>query len=148
MYREIVLAASFLIPIGLAQAEQVFSCAGAEVRIEVVKTGEYSVVSVVTARKGDESTVFRYTDIDYIGGICTESAVGKELILYQAHCGGSGCKDLDNWGIIDPEDLRALLVPSDSNRSKATAILGQEPPRINHKLSIEREKADLGVKPI
>lgn len=146
MYRLVFATLTFLIPSGFVQAEQVFSCSGAKVRIEVVKTGEYSVASVVTARRGDASTVYRYNDIDYIGGICTKSASGKELIVYQAHCGGSGCKDLDNWGIIDPEDLRALLAPSDSNKEEATVILGQKPPHIGHKLSIEREKVKLGMK--
>ena len=96
MYRLALAALALLAQTEIAQADQVFSCFGAKVRIEVMETGEYSVDSVVTAKKGDASTVLRHSNIDYIGGVCTKSTSGKSLVLYQAHCAGSGCKDLDN----------------------------------------------------
>lgn len=55
---------------------------------------------------------------------CLKNASGKSYIVYQAYCGGSGCKDFDNWGIIEPLPLRVLPDPSDNNHGKAEKIFG------------------------
>lgn len=36
---------------------------------------------------------------------CMKNSTNKSYIIYQAYCGGSACRDLDNWGIIDPSPL-------------------------------------------
>lgn len=129
----------------MANAGQSFSCAGAQIDIQVVKIDEDDVDSAITVTKDGRSTVLRHTQIDRIGGICLETQAKKQFIVYQAVCGGSGCKTIDNWGIIDSEDLRVLLAPNDTNRSEAIKILGKEP-RIESYLDIEKEKIKLGVK--
>jgi hypothetical protein len=76
-------------------------------------------------------------NIDFIGAECRTNLQGKSFIVFQAYCGGSGCKDLDNFGIIDPSDLRVLLVPNDWNRLDAARILGETARALDSVFSVE-----------
>ncbi|CAH0143789.1 hypothetical protein SRABI118_00352 [Massilia sp. Bi118] len=111
-----------------SHAAQNFSCDGAEVRIEVVardsRAWEDRSVAVVTVSREGEKTVLQYRNIDFIGGRCVAENGARALVVYQAFCGGSGCMDLANWGVIDPRTLRVLTVPSDANRDEARKLLG------------------------
>jgi hypothetical protein len=69
-------------------------------------------------------TVLRYLNIDFIGGQCVVKAESQALVVFQAYCGGSGCKDLDNWGVVNPKTLRVLTVPSDTNHKEALTLIG------------------------
>ena len=116
-------------------AAQKFSCDGAEVRIEVVERSSSSwedrAEAVVTVSREEEQTVLHYRNIDFIGGECLVKRGVRPLVLYQAVCGGSGCKDLANWGVIDPKTLRVLTVPNDSNRDETRKLVGGGPlPRL------------------
>jgi hypothetical protein len=55
----------------------------------------------------------------WISSAVSVRRTGEPMVLFQAYCGGSSCKDLDNWGIVDPSDLRVRLVPNDWNRQDA-----------------------------
>ncbi|TAK99412.1 MAG: hypothetical protein EPO08_16435 [Rhodospirillaceae bacterium] len=58
-------------------------------------------------------------------------------------------RDVDNWGIIDPETLHILLVPNDTNRDEAKHIVGQAlPDQIDVKdmISIQEEANKLRIK--
>lgn len=111
-----------------ALAEQAFSCAGAAVRIDVraLQRGprQQSTEAVITVSRDGLDTILRYTEIDFIGGQCLARGEAPPLLVFQAYCGGSGCKDLDNWGVVDPVTLRVLLVPADGNRAAARQIAG------------------------
>lgn len=117
-----------LVMTGNSEAAQVFSCDGAEVRIEVLARDspvwEERAEAVVTIRRAGAVTVLRYLNIDFIGGQCIVKAESQPLIAFQAYCGGSGCKDLDNWGVVNPKNLRVLTVPSDTNRKEALTLIG------------------------
>jgi hypothetical protein len=92
--------------------------------------------SIVVTR-GEASTTFRsWKDIDYIGGTCINDAKGNPRIVYQAYCGGSGCDDRSNWGVIDVGELREVLIPSDGNTGRAREVLGLPPPRIDRLISL------------
>jgi hypothetical protein len=113
---------------GAAEAAQKFVCGSAQVDIGIVaRPGshwEERIDSVVTVSKDGLSTVLRYRGIDFIGGECLIS--GKTpLVVFQAYCGGSGCADLANWGVIDANTLRVLTVPTDSNMDVTKAIIGR-----------------------
>ncbi len=58
------------------------------------------------------------------------------MLVFQAYCAGSACRDNDNFGIIDPSDLRVRLIPSDNNRKLAQQILGTVPTQIKEIESI------------
>lgn len=126
----------FVSLVGLhSHAAQIFSCDGAEVRLEVVardsRAWEDRVESVVTVSRDGANTVLRYRNIDFIGGQCFIRGGAQPFVIFQAFCGGSACKDLGNWGVIDPRSLRVLAVPSDSNREETHKLLGSsEFPRL------------------
>ena len=130
-----------------ANALETFTCGNAKVTLEVIKVdgNKYEFDTALTVHLKNISTILRYTNIDYIGGICVKDAKGQNRIVYQAYCGGSGCKDLDNWGIIDPKNLQVLLVPNDYNRDEAKNILGTELPNVKFVLSIGKELDRLGI---
>lgn len=67
---------------------------------------------------------------EYFHAACVKGANKKYYIVFQNYCGGSACRDLDNYGIIDASSLEVLLMPSDTNRRKARKILGFDPPLI------------------
>jgi hypothetical protein len=111
-----------------SSAAQIFPCDGAEVRIEVIVRAspiwEERAEAVVTVSRDGAKTVLRYRSIDFIGGQCFTTGNSQPLVTFHANCGDSGCKDLANWGVIDPKTLRVLTVPSDSNREEAQKLIG------------------------
>jgi hypothetical protein len=130
-------------------AAQKFSCEGAEVRIEVVghnsASWEGRSEAVVTVSRDGAQTVLRYRNIDFVGGQCSANHGVQPLVLYQAVCGGSACKDLANWGVIDPKTLRVLTVPSDSNRDETRKLIGGGTlPRLQM-MSVSDEAHKLGI---
>jgi len=135
---------------GPSYAEQLFSCDGAEVRIEVVAhespAWEDRAHAVVTVSRGGEKTVLRYQNIDFIGGQCFVNNKSQSLVLFQAFCGGSRCKDLANWGVIDPKTLRVLTVPSDTNREETKKLIGDVALPKLKLLSIFSEARKQGIK--
>jgi hypothetical protein len=105
------------------------------------------IETVLTVEKEGRNTVLKYRNIDYIGGICAINAKSKrQYFVYQAYCGGSGCMDLDNWGIIDLAELHVLLVPNNWNRKDAVRILGEPLPVIEKMISINKEGEKIGIK--
>lgn len=170
MWRVAVVAASLAFSTTAACADgqfatdKGFSCGRADVRFVFAKRGaggEVHVATVMTVGRDGHETVLQYdNNIDFIGGVCIPNKSGKPMVVFQAYCGGSGCADLDNWGIVDPADLRVLLVPNDWNRGDAEKILGHPLPvdtderngrqlhmiDIKHMHSVTIEAAKLGLK--
>jgi len=110
-----------------------FSCGGAKVEFKFLHSSiqKGGIESVMTISRDERFTILRYDmNIDFIGGVCVPNAQKNPTIVFQAYCGGSGCDDLDNWGIIDPSDLRVLLVPNAWNRKDASRIFGGDLPSI------------------
>jgi hypothetical protein len=139
----VLVLISFLISAG-ASAEEPFSCGGATVefnfsRFQAKEPTDYVETVMSVSREGRSTMLYYDTDIDFIGGTCTRDKHNKPMIVFQVYCGGSGCHDLDNWGIIDPESLLVRLVPNDWNRSDAEKILGRPLPKIDHMISIARD---------
>lgn len=132
-----------------ALAKQVFQCAGATVTITVdttlpLRTTEGADV-ILSVEKGPRSTTLRYSNIDFIGGACDTDMHGSPRIVYQAVCSGSGCADLSNWGVINPDTLQALLAPADDSLMAAERLLGHSPTLAGEKMSVRREAHGLGL---
>lgn len=145
---------AFVITIGIlsassAIAAQGFSCGGADVSISVIgrdsQIWENRPEAVVTVTKEGYNTILRYRNLDFIGGECVSRPNAKPLIVFQAYCGGSGCKDRANWGVIDPEFLKVLTVPSDFNRDEVQNILGSGPLPHLKMMSVLSEARTLGI---
>ncbi len=148
MLRSMLVASMLAMAPVAARAEGAFSCGGADVTFSFNKRteGEEHVEAVLTVSRDSRATVLRYDgNIDFIGGVCLRNGRNRPTVLFQAYCGGSGCRDLDNWGIIDPGDLRVQLVPNDWNRMAAQKILGQPLPAIDKMISIRDEARKLGL---
>ena len=116
-------------------ADKGFSCGGAAVRFDFTKRDagdgvhDVHVAAILTISRNRHESVLQYdNNIDFIGGVCIPGKRGKPMVVFQAYCGGSGCANLDNWGIVDPADLRVLLVPNDWNKGDAEKILGRPLP--------------------
>lgn len=127
----------------LAMAEDLAQCNGARVTINFSTSDRSSVgvAAVLAVSRDGKETSLRYDmNIDFIGAECLRTPQGRPLIVFQAYCGGSGCKDLDNYGIIDPLDLRVLLVPNDWNRQDAARIFGGQVRPMNNVFSLESRR--------
>lgn len=124
-----------------------FDCGAAQVVIDsspkgfrspeeaFARTGQQVQAQITVVRGGSRAVFQSWKDIDYIGGGCVAGATGKYFIVYRAICGGSGCRDA-NWGIIDPDTLLELLIPSGENTDRATRILGAGPPPVQRWVSL------------
>ncbi|MEE1925336.1 hypothetical protein V0R50_26505 [Pseudomonas sp. 148P] len=130
-----------------AFAWESFECAGAVVDFSIdtsLRSTEGADV-ILRVDNGSRSTVLRYGSIDYVGATCDTDSENRPRIVYQAICAGSGCFDLSNWGVIDPDSLRVLLVPADDSLEKATVLLGHRPTLDGEKLSVSKEAHRLGL---
>lgn len=150
MIRTALLIVFGLLTTCTAAAAQRFSCGGADVNISVIAREsshwELRAEAIVAVSKDGYSTLLRYRgNIDFIGGECATRADSAPLVVYQAYCGGSGCNDGANWGVVETEMLRVLAVPSDLNRAETEKILGNQPlPRLKM-MSVQQEARALGI---
>ena len=149
MQKRIIILVALLFCPNLLVAEQKFECGDASITIEVTQSEKvnYLTNTVLTVEKDNVQTKLVYQNIDFIGGHCVTNSKGYKRVLFQAYCGGSSpnCRDLDNWGIVNPTSLRVLLVPNNTNRDEAKRILGVEQLERPPMLSIEKEKIRLGI---
>jgi hypothetical protein len=74
----------------------------------------------------------------FMHAACLRNGTEEEMIVFQHYCDGSGCYDLDNYGIVEPRKLEILLTPDDTNRAAAARILGlpKVPPLLNHPATV------------
>ena len=90
-----------------AKAAEQFDCGGARAAFHFVPAaGDHPGAGRATleVRRGDAGRTFDLNG-DFVGGLCVANDDAQPLIVYQAYCGGSGCRDYDNWGVIDPRTL-------------------------------------------
>jgi len=142
--RALLVASLGFLLAGPCVAGQRFECGGARVEITITRPrstppSEAAKTTIAVSRGGHVRELAYVGGIDFVGGQCLATADGAPRVVFQAYCGGSGCKDQDNWGIMDPLQLQFLLVPSDTNRADAQKILGGVPVPAKHMLSVERE---------
>ena len=127
----------------LASASGEIECRGANVTIALAgsSNGYKGLEAILTVSRDRKATTLRYDmNVDFLGAACRKNSKGQSFIVFQAYCGGSGCRDLDNFGIIDPSDLRVLLVPNDWNRIDAERIFGEKVDAIDDVVSLENGK--------
>lgn len=141
-----------LLALNDASANETFSCGPSTVDISFTKRpkakdAEEHVEALLSVTDAGRTTTLRYDGtVDFIGAMCAANAQKEPTVVFQAYCGGSACRDQDNWGIIDPKTLRVLLVPNDGNRKDARTIFGRPLPKIARMISVSEEAAKLGVK--
>lgn len=67
---------------------------------------------------------------DYLSLRCEVTSAGNHVVFLNHFCGGSGCADFGNFGIIDVKTGKILLEPDQpfkGNTGKASEIIGTEP---------------------
>lgn len=141
--KNIFILTVLLISSSFASALDEIQCTGAKVGIELLPSSakEHGFEALLTVSRNEKATILRYdANIDYIGAECRTNPLGQSFIVFQAYCGGSGCKDLDNFGIIDPIHLRVLLVPNDWNRADAARIFDGPVGVLENMISLESGK--------
>ncbi len=149
--RGLLMVIGLLLVSSGAWAAQDFTCGKSKVSIFMSENQsaawELRVRStvLVTTQEGASVSVSFTGNIDFIGGHCVTDAAGRSRVLFQAYCGGSGCKDLDNWGIIDPDHARILLAPNDTNHEEAQRILGTAPTPPDEMMGVYREGRRIGI---
>jgi len=129
-----LLAAVSFASLALAGPKVATSACGSAA-VEVVgipdRDGGYEKVTI-TAKTPTKETRLEFEGRtlrgEYFHATCLEGKNEHKYIVFQNYCGGSACRDLDNYGIIDSETLKVLLLPDDTNRTKAAQILGIDPP--------------------
>ena len=107
---------------------ETFNCKSAKINITLIPNKKTSFPTIketiLKVEQKDKDIKLRFFD-DYFGIECRKNPQGKYYIIFQSYCSGGGCRDLDNFGIINPDSLQVLLVPNDENRRTAEKIFGQ-----------------------
>lgn len=151
MRRKLVLALTLLSLSATVSAEQHFECGGSTVSIQVdhqppLRSTEGAEMTLRVERQADKRfTLLRFNSIDFIGGACDEDAQPSARIVFQAFCGGSGCSDRSNWGVIDPVRLQVLVAPSNDSLALATRLLGHSPTPSGPLMSVSQEAHRYGL---
>jgi hypothetical protein len=118
-----------------ATASEILKCGGATVSISFGPPE-----TVLTVARAGKSTKLRFEAIDFIGAECRTALTGKPYVVLQAYCGGSSCRDLDNYGIIDPASLVVVMEPNDWNRDDAARFLGSAAIPVHRIYSVDTKK--------
>ncbi len=81
---------------------------------------ELSIRSKFNSKK---ISILKYEQV-YFKYSCEKTKNKKDYFIFQAYCTGSGCNDLDNWGIINNYG-KIVLVPYKNNRHWKKKILSE-----------------------
>jgi hypothetical protein len=106
-----------------------YRCGGAEVEITGVYDATDPGCHTFNKLRMTVHREMQHVDLDlsygFMHAACLANRKGNAMIVFQQYCDGSGCHDLDNYGIVDPRSLKVLLTPNDTNRDAAAKILGR-----------------------
>lgn len=113
--------------VNAGQRNASFKCDDAEIVINADDRSEYDSEEFnevnILVKKGTSSLKIKEEN-DWFKIACLKDKDNKLFLVYQSVCGGSACRDLDNYGIIDINNLQSVLSPSDENREAAARLLG------------------------
>ncbi|HEX7764153.1 MAG TPA: hypothetical protein VF433_11160 [Cellvibrio sp.] len=127
-----MLKSIFLIPllaVSTLSLADTISCGGKFVSVSDAPSANEPFFSVVI--EGDSTSAPYQFEIqkDYLRLRCEVTSTGKHVILINNICGGSGCVEFGNFGIIDIGSGKVLLEPNQpfkGNRDQAEEIIGTE----------------------
>jgi hypothetical protein len=98
-------------------------------KYQVDKSGERSegTLSVTLKVTSGKKSIIKKLHDDFIFVGCLQNPTNKMFyIVYQSYCGGAGCDDMGNYGIVDPSSMAVILKQSHNNGKNAERILGRE----------------------
>lgn len=111
------------VPISYAEPIQC-GAASFDVAYQPSKRGPFGWEQITLTITNGQKKIARNFEWVHFEVACLTNSMNKPYIVYQAYCGGSGCRDFDNWGIVEPSSLKVLLEPDDYNHKKAEKIFG------------------------
>lgn len=100
-------------------------CVGAKVAVSRDFSLGYESF-ILTAVKEGRRLVLPLARADFVGFACRKNPRGEAHIVFQAYCGGTGCQDQSNFGLILVSSLELLLLPEDGNNTQAAQIFGTD----------------------
>ncbi len=125
--KKFILVLIIILPQIICAKTYNLNCDCADVKVQGMNYSAFGFEKVVlSVKKGNDEIKLLFHHVHF-GIECRKNLKGKHYLIFQAYCGGSGCRDFDNFGIIDPSTyLRVLLVPHDKNSMTANEIFGKE----------------------
>jgi hypothetical protein len=105
------------------------SCGDAAVTVSDATSAKEPFFSVSIKSESINKTHNFEIQKDFLYVRCEKTTTGKSVLFLNHFCGGSGCADFGNFGIIEISTGTILLEPNQpfkGNREKANEIMGKE----------------------
>lgn len=119
----------FLSLLSIYSYADTISCGGKFVTVSDAPSDKEPFFSVTIEGDSASSTHLYEIQNDHLYLRCEVTSSGKHVVLINNFCGGSGCADFGNFGIIEVFSGKVLLEPSQrykGNIEKAKEIIGTE----------------------
>ena len=105
------------------------SCGGAVVTASDAASAKEPFFNITIKGESTSKTYNFEIQKDFLYIRCEKTTTGKSVLLINHFCGGSGCADFCNFGIIEVNTGSMLLEPNQpfkGNTEKAKTIMGKE----------------------
>ena len=123
-----ILLLSFSVISTLSFAETI-TCGESLITVSDAPSAREPFFSVTIEGKSTSSSHKFEIQKDYLHLRCETTSTGNPVIFINHFCGGSGCADLGNYGIIEASTGKVLLEPNQpfkGNSEKTKEIMGKE----------------------
>ncbi len=112
-----------------ANYAQELICNNTKIDYQLSPPSAYGYESVTAEIFGNGSELLSKFSFEWVhfSIMCFTNIDNEKFIVYKAYCGGSGCDDSSNYGIIDSSTGVSLLKPYAGNRTKTKEILKNLP---------------------
>lgn len=137
--------------ISIVSYAETISCGGKLISVSDTPSVKEPFFSVTIEGSPTSSIHLFEIQNDFLNVRCEVTSTGNHVVLINHFCGGSGCADFGNFGIIEVSSGKVLLEPSQrykGNMEQAKEIIGTEIKPFKCELkSIEvclRSKIELG----
>jgi hypothetical protein len=127
LFKTIFLFALITIP-SFSYADSLL-CGGAVVTVSDAESDRKPFFIISIEGKSNNKTLNFEIQKDFLYLRCEKTATGKPVLFINHFCGGSGCTDFGNFGIIEARTGIILLEPNQpfkGNMEKAKQIMGKE----------------------
>ena len=107
----------------------VLSCGGAVVTASDAASAKVPFFNITIKGESINKTYNLEIQKDFLYLRCEKTTTGKSVLLINHFCGGSGCANFGNFGIIEVSTGSMLLEPNQpfkGNAEKAKTIMGKE----------------------
>jgi hypothetical protein len=132
----VLFMAALWLPVSSFAGNVSATCGGTEFAVAVENRGHPldNVYRLLAKKPGQgHATQVHLSDLGgWFFAACVPDKKGIQRLLYQESCGGSACVE-DKYGIIDPQTLKTILMPSTKNvgnSALASRLLNKKVPHL------------------